>query len=137
MFDLGPSNHFLGIQVQHKHRGLILSLDKYVHDILNRAKIQGCKPSTTPIDTNSKLSSTAGNPLLDPFLYRSLVGALQYLTFTHPNIAYIFLEVCLFVHSLREQYFSFLKRVLRYLKGAMTHGLHIPPSKSTNLICLL
>ncbi|KAI3518778.1 hypothetical protein L1887_07591 [Cichorium endivia] len=132
MSDLGPLHHFLGIQVYHK--GLFLSQKQYVHDILNRAKMQDYKPSATPADTNSKLNATAGNPLTDTSLYRSLAGALQYLTFTRPDIAYDVQQVCLFMHAPREPHFNFLKRILRYLKGTSSHGLHISPSKSTNLI---
>ena len=42
----------------------------------------------TPVDTNSKLSADVGPPVADSTHYRSLAGALQYLTFTRPNIAY-------------------------------------------------
>ncbi|KAI3668989.1 hypothetical protein L6452_40207 [Arctium lappa] len=134
MSDLGPIHHFLGIQVHRKNDGLFLTQEQYVLVILNRAKMQDCKPSTTPVDTTSKLSANAGNPLPDSSLYCSLAGALQYLTFTRPDIAYAVQQVCLFMHSPREPHFNFLKRILRYLKGTSSHGLHISPSKSTNLI---
>lgn len=69
-----------------------------------------------PVDTNSKISATAGIPLTDPSLYRSLVGALEYLIFTHPDIPYVFQQVCLFMYAPLEPHFNFLKRILRYLK---------------------
>jgi hypothetical protein len=47
-----------------------------------------CKPCSTPIDTQVKVSSDMGAPINDPTTYRSLTGALQYLTFTRPDIAY-------------------------------------------------
>jgi hypothetical protein len=40
-----------------------------------------CKPCSTPVDLNPKLSVDAV-PIADPTDFRSLVGALQYLTFT-------------------------------------------------------
>ncbi|GJR11680.1 ribonuclease H-like domain-containing protein [Tanacetum coccineum] len=46
-----------------------------------------CKPCRTPVDTDSKLSAD-GAPISDSTLYRSLAGALQYLTFTRPDILY-------------------------------------------------
>ena len=39
-----------------------------------------CKPCSTPIDTQAKLSADLGDPVADPTAYRSLAGALQYLT---------------------------------------------------------
>ena len=43
-----------------------------------------CKPCSTPVDTQAKLSADLGDPVADPTAYRSLAGALQYLTFTRP-----------------------------------------------------
>ncbi|MCI36125.1 copia protein, partial [Trifolium medium] len=42
----------------------------------------------TPVDTKQKLSTFVGTPYDDPTLYRSLAGALQYITFTRPDISY-------------------------------------------------
>lgn len=95
--------------------------------------MQDCKPCATPVDTASKLSATAGEPFKDASLYRSLAGALQYLTFTRPDIAYVVQQVCLFMHAPHDPHFNFLKRILRYLKGTSNHGLHISPSKSNQL----
>ena len=55
-------------------------------DILERACMSNCKPCTTFIDTSGKVSSD-GSPVANATDYRTLVGALQYLTFTRPDIA--------------------------------------------------
>ncbi|GJY67752.1 ribonuclease H-like domain-containing protein [Tanacetum coccineum] len=49
--------------------------------------MQKCNPVPGPCDTESKLGSD-GDPVSDPTLYRSLAGALQYLTFTRPDLSY-------------------------------------------------
>ncbi|GJZ14760.1 ribonuclease H-like domain-containing protein [Tanacetum coccineum] len=60
------------------------------------------------------------DPVSDPTLYRSLAGALQYLTFTRPDLSYARDEhdtgpVCLYMHDPRDLYFTALKRILRYV----------------------
>ena len=88
MKDLGPLNYFLGIAVT-RHKGrMFLSQRKYALEIIARAGMTSCKPSKTPVDTKSKVSATSGAPFDDPTLYRSLAGALQYLTFTRSDISY-------------------------------------------------
>ncbi|GJS93363.1 probable 6-phosphogluconolactonase 1 [Tanacetum coccineum] len=61
---------------------------RYATEVLDRAGMLNCKPCRTPVDTDSKLSAD-GAPISDSTLYRSLAGALQYLTFTRPDISYV------------------------------------------------
>ncbi|GKB79427.1 ribonuclease H-like domain-containing protein [Tanacetum coccineum] len=67
--------------------GMFLSQRKYAMEILKRAHMVGCNSSWTLVDIESKLGD-GGTPVVDPTLYRSLVGSLQYLTFTRPDITY-------------------------------------------------
>ncbi|XP_015170198.1 uncharacterized mitochondrial protein AtMg00810-like [Solanum tuberosum] len=86
--DLGTLSYFLGITATWTKEGLFLSQHKYVTELLRRAQMDSCSSVTTPISPASKLSSSGGIPLSDPSMYRSIVGALQYLTFTRPDITY-------------------------------------------------
>ncbi|XP_022013855.1 uncharacterized mitochondrial protein AtMg00810-like [Helianthus annuus] len=133
MTDLGTLHHFLGIVVTKHANGLFLSQSTYAADILTRANMSNYKPASTPVEPGSKLSADSGSPFEDGSLYRSLAGALQYLTITRPDIAYAVQQVCLFVHAPREPHFQFLKRILRYLKGTLEHGLLLSKSSSTEL----
>nr|GEX76496.1 ribonuclease H-like domain-containing protein [Tanacetum cinerariifolium] len=87
MTDLGPLNYFLGVSVTRDTFGMFLSQQKYATEVLERAGMLTCNPCRTHVDTDSKLSAD-GDPVSDPTLYRSLAGALQYLTFTQPDISY-------------------------------------------------
>lgn len=88
MKDLGSLNYFLGIAVTRHKGGMFLSQRKYAEEIIERAGMSSCKPSTTPVDTKSKVGATSSATFDAPTLYRSLAGALQYLTFTRPDISY-------------------------------------------------
>ncbi|XP_062192539.1 uncharacterized mitochondrial protein AtMg00810-like [Phragmites australis] len=93
-----------------------------------------CKPCTTPVDTQPKMSGTDGSPINDPTHYRSLAGALQYLTFTRPDISYAVQQVCLYMHDPREHHLATVKRILRYLHGTVDHGLLLRRSAPDELV---
>nr|GEZ14803.1 ribonuclease H-like domain-containing protein [Tanacetum cinerariifolium] len=78
--------------------------------------------------------SDDGDPIYDPNLYRSLVGSLQYLTFTRPDISYVVQQVCLHMHDPRESHLSALKRMLRYVHGTLNYGLQLFSSSATSLV---
>ncbi|GAA0158019.1 hypothetical protein LIER_38573 [Lithospermum erythrorhizon] len=79
--------------------------------------MSSCKPSATLIDTKSKLSGSFASPCEDPSLFRSLVGALQYLTFTRPDISYAVRQISVFMHAPMTNHMLALKRLVRYLHG--------------------
>jgi hypothetical protein len=87
--DLGPLHHFLGITVERRPDGLFLHQCTYTLDILKRAVMADCKPCTTPIDLQAKLADDSGPPVADASQFQSIAGALQYLTFTRPDITYV------------------------------------------------
>jgi hypothetical protein len=91
-----------------------------------------CKPCATPVDTQGKVSA-AGPPVADPTGYRSIVGALQYLIFTGPDIAYAVQQVCLHMHDPRQPHLTAMKRILRYLRGTLDFGLLLRWSPTTEL----
>lgn len=63
-------------------------------------------------------------PFQDVILYRSLVGDLQYLTITRPDLSYVVNQASQFFHTPTDQHFTLVKRILRYVKGTLNHGLH-------------
>ncbi|KAM3366771.1 hypothetical protein ACQJBY_015855 [Aegilops geniculata] len=134
MKDLGPLHYFLGIAVTRDARGFFLSQRGYAEELLERANMVECKPVSTPVDTHSKLSATDGSPVTDASEYRSLVGALQYLTMTRPDIAYAVQQCCLVMHDPRAAHLALVKRVPRYLRGTTDHGLHLHRSPSLDLV---
>jgi hypothetical protein len=127
MKDLGKLHHFLGMQVQRSADGMVLSQRQYMIDILDHAGMAECKPCTTPVDTSPKVSA-------NPSDYQSLVGALQYLTFTRSDIAYAVQQVCLYMHDPRETHLAALKRILRYIRGTLHLGLHLRPLTQDDLV---
>ncbi|GJU60035.1 ribonuclease H-like domain-containing protein [Tanacetum coccineum] len=94
--------------------------------------MQHCNPCRTPFDTESKLGPD-GDPISDSTLYSSLASALQYLTFTRPDISYDVQQVCLYMHDPREPHIAALKRILQYVRGTLNHALQLHVSTTTQL----
>ncbi|XP_019089922.1 PREDICTED: uncharacterized protein LOC109128295 isoform X1 [Camelina sativa] len=134
MSDLGKLRHFLGIKVDYNTKGMFLSQHAYAKDIIKRAGMAECKSCATLVDLQSKLSATTeGDPITDPTTYRSLAGALQYLTFTIPDIAYVVHQICLYMHDPWVPHMNALKRIIRYLQGSVKHVLQLVRGNITSL----
>ena len=98
MKDLGPLNYFLGDRVSHFGGGLFLSQRKYAKEILTKASMTDCKPIGTPFAQKHHLQ-LEGGLLVDATNYRNIVGVLQYLTLTRPNLTHVVNLVCQFLHK--------------------------------------
>ncbi|XP_051196890.1 uncharacterized mitochondrial protein AtMg00810-like [Lolium perenne] len=93
-----------------------------------------CKSAMTPVDTSPKLAAITGAPVNDPTEYPSLASALQYLTFMRPDITYAVQQVCIHMHDPREQHLAAIKRILRYVKGTISHGLQLHSSSPHSMV---
>jgi hypothetical protein len=134
MKDLGPLHHFLGITVERRPDGLFLHQRTYTLDILKSAVMADCKPCTTLVDLQVKLAGDSRPPVEDVSQFRSIAGALQYLTFTHSDIAYTVQLICLHMHDPREPHLMTMKHILRYLQGMPDHGLLLLHSSGSDLV---
>ena len=92
-----------------------------------------CQPSPTPGYSKGKLSQAEGPRTADPSGYRSIAGALQYLTITRPELAYAVQQICLHMHDPRQCHQALIKRVLCYIRGSPAHGLHLRASSTLAL----
>lgn len=117
---LRPLSYFLGIEVRRHSSSLFLLQTKYIMDLLARTRMTGAKPISSPSTSNAKLSHTSGDLLADPTEYRNIVGGLQYLTLTHPEITFTVNQVCQYMHAPTAFHLVVVKCILRFLKGTIT-----------------
>ncbi|CAL8081400.1 unnamed protein product [Prunus armeniaca] len=127
MNDLGQLNYFLGLQISYQSTGLFVTQTKYIKELLDKVDLQDSKPCATPCLPYHILLKDDGKPYSHPKQHRSIVGALQYLTFTRPDIAFSVNQACQFMHNPMESYVVAVKRILRYLKGTLDFGIHFQP----------
>ena len=85
--DLRMLRYFLGIEVMRSKHGIFLSQRKYVLDLLSETRKLGVKPYSSPIAPSIYLTRE-DETFEDPERYRRLVGKLNYLTVTRPDIVY-------------------------------------------------
>jgi histone deacetylase 1/2 len=133
--DLGDLHYFLGLEVHKQSNGLLLNQEKYASDLLTRVGMTLCTPCPTPLSTTDTLNLTDGSPLgpEDITRYRSIVGGLQYLTLTRPDLSFSVNKVCQYLHAPTTAHWTAVKRILRYIHVTRTVGLTFQTSRSTLL----
>lgn len=87
----------------------------------------------TPMISGSVPYAFGGELFSDARLYRQIVGALQYVTITRPNLSYNVNKVCQFMHSPMLLHWQAIKRILHYLKGSFTSGLYLKVPSSLRI----
>ncbi|CAM8968939.1 unnamed protein product [Rhodiola kirilowii] len=91
------------------------------------------KPIASPAESASRLVQT-GDLIIDVHLYQSIVGALQYVTITRPEISYAVNCVCQFMHNPTDIHWYDVKHILRYFKGTIDSGLVLRPCTDHHLV---
>jgi hypothetical protein len=133
--DLGDLHYFLVIEVKKVSDCIMLSQHKYASDLLCMTGMFHCKLVSTPMSSSEKLSMHTGDPLgpEDITKYRSIIGALQYLSHTHPDLAFSINKVCQYLHSSMNIHWTAVKCILHYIQATLNTGLLIHKSASTIL----
>uniref|UniRef100_A0A3Q7EYQ7 Reverse transcriptase Ty1/copia-type domain-containing protein n=1 Tax=Solanum lycopersicum TaxID=4081 RepID=A0A3Q7EYQ7_SOLLC len=142
--DLGDLKYLLGIEVLRSKAGILLNQRKYVLELISEMGLGGAKPSTTPLETNVKLTTTEfdestgrkGDTLLaDASVYQRLIGKLLYLTITRPAISYTVQTLSQFMQQPKRSHWEAAIRVVKYLKLAPGQGILMSSSSSHELTC--
>ncbi|XP_028079137.1 uncharacterized protein LOC114280929 [Camellia sinensis] len=131
MKELGPVSYFLGVFVQHHASGFFLSQHKYASDLLVKAGMVNCKPCVTYVALKPSFSPGDTLSFTQLELYRSVVGALLYLTITRPDLSFAVNQACQHIHSPTVAHFAVVKKILKYVKGTLAHGLTFNPGPFT------
>ncbi|KAH9751306.1 hypothetical protein KPL71_014242 [Citrus sinensis] len=137
--DLGALLYFLGIEVLYDTDCVYLSQRKYIRDLLSKVEMINSKDVETPMSTGLKLQKEAqgslGHYVEDFTHYRSIVGGMQYLVLTRPEIAFSVHKLSQYVYAPTLQHLMACKRVLRYLKATQNYGLKFIKEGDMKLTC--
>jgi hypothetical protein len=130
MKDLGLMHYFLGLEVWQRQGEIFLAQGKYTVDVLKRLGMMDCKSMSTPMITNlRKLHDyDTGSDLVDPTMYRQLIGSLMYITHTRPNICYAVIAMSQFMAEPKQRHWVATKHIMRYLRGTIAYDLRYKSS---------
>nr|GEW92641.1 retrovirus-related Pol polyprotein from transposon TNT 1-94 [Tanacetum cinerariifolium] len=133
---MGELKFFLGIQIHQSPRGIFINKAKYAQEILIKHGMTLCDSVGTPMATKH-LDADLSGTLVDQTKYRSMVGALMYLTTSRPEIMH---ETCYYARyqaKLTEKHFTVVKRIFHYLKDTIHIGLWYPKDTGFELTAFL
>ncbi|GJW19927.1 putative RNA-directed DNA polymerase [Tanacetum coccineum] len=131
--DLGPLNYFLGIEIVPHVSRILLSQKKYILELLQSDGLSNCNLVSSPMVTLRSLSLDDSTTFSNPLKYRQVVGSLQYVTLSRLDITFAVNKVYQYMHSLTENHWSVVKRILCYLHGTVEHGMLIRHSFGSTL----
>lgn len=114
---------FIGLQVQQLKDGIYINQSKYVREILKTFGLEDSKLVGTPMVTSYKLSKEDDYKEVDETLYRYMIGKLQYMVHSIPDIAQAVGLVVIFLYNPKESQLIAVKRIFKYLKRTKNYGL--------------
>ncbi|CAM8957622.1 unnamed protein product [Rhodiola kirilowii] len=123
-----------GVEVSRSKKGIFLSQRKYVLDLLSETGKIGAKPCSTPMIPHLQLTKS-GELFDDPERYRRLVGKLNYLRMTRPDIAYPVSVVSQYMSSPTVDHWKAVEQILGYLKGSPGRGIVYGSHGHENIEC--
>ena len=86
---IGELSFFLGLQITQRSKGMFISQEKYLREMLKRFQMEDSKPVGTPMVTGCKLSKDDDSPDVDQHSYRSIIGSMLYITTSCPDIMHV------------------------------------------------
>nr|GEW53590.1 putative ribonuclease H-like domain-containing protein [Tanacetum cinerariifolium] len=120
---MGEMTFFLGLQVNQSPSGIFINQSKYVHEILKKYSLNTCAIVDTPMYIKDKLDLDQTGTPVDATKYRSMIGALMYLTSSRPDIVHATCVCARYQAHPTEKHLKEVKRIFHYLRGTINMGL--------------
>ena len=99
--------------------------------------MEDCRPMSTPMVTNWKKLHASEGELVDPTLYRHLIGPLMYPVKTKLYLCFAINTLSQFMTDPKRVHWIAAKHVLRYLDGTLDYGVDCRRSNGVSLICFM
>nr|GEX01195.1 putative ribonuclease H-like domain-containing protein [Tanacetum cinerariifolium] len=130
---MGEMTFFLSIQVNQSPCGIFINQSNYVLEILKKYGMKSRDPIGTPMEIKDKLNLDQNGTPVDAMKYRSMIGALMYLTSSRPDIVHATCLCAQYQSKPTEKHLKEVKRIFRYLQGTVNTGLWYTKDSSFEL----
>ncbi|XP_019102779.1 uncharacterized mitochondrial protein AtMg00810-like [Beta vulgaris subsp. vulgaris] len=131
--DIGKLSFFLGIEIAYTSEGITLTQHKFTKELLQAAGISTPKQVATPLPLHLTLSIDSGVPFSDATLNRCLVGKINFITNTRPNLSYTVQTLSQYMHAPTVSHYQALLHALNYVGCTSGHGILLKASTSISL----
>nr|GEX30640.1 retrovirus-related Pol polyprotein from transposon TNT 1-94 [Tanacetum cinerariifolium] len=120
---MGEMTFFLSLQVNQSPFGIFINQFNYVLEIFKKYGMKSYDLVGIPMEIKDKLDLDKNGTPVDATKYRSMIGALMYLTSSRPNIVHATCLCARYQAKPTEKHLMEVKRIFRYLWGTVNTGL--------------
>nr|GEV08696.1 retrovirus-related Pol polyprotein from transposon TNT 1-94 [Tanacetum cinerariifolium] len=131
---MGEMMFFLGLQVNQSPCGIFINQAKYVLEILKKYGMESFDPVGTPMEIKDKLDLDQNGTPIDAMKYRSMIGALMYLTSSRLDIVHATCLCARYQAKPTEKHLKEVKRIFCYLWGTVNTRLWYSKDSGFELI---
>ena len=128
--DLGSLHHFLGMEFLNTTDGMILTQTQFIQQTLKDSYCSDLSPFVGPLEYPLKFSADATDFLPNPTPFRQLIGKLNFITNTRPDIAFTMQHLSQFMQKPTHSHMAAAHHALRYLKGTIDRTLLLNSTSS-------
>lgn len=112
----------------------MITQQKFSLELLSEFNCLDSWPVSTPLNLTLKLSGTCGTPLPDPLIYRCLLGKLNFLANTCPNLSFTVYTLSQYMQSPCSGHLNAAFHTLRYLSRDTGLGLFMSSESSYQIL---
>lgn len=110
---LGDLSYFLGFEIKRDDTSMFITQKKCIHDLLLKFNMENASTCPTPMVVGKPFIANDGEPMQNPTLFRSLIGALQHVTNSRPDIVFSVNKLSRYLNILTLNHWQAAKRILR------------------------
>ncbi|KAK9064777.1 hypothetical protein SSX86_016159 [Deinandra increscens subsp. villosa] len=131
--DLGSLHYFLGLEIVSHPAGYSMTQKKFALDLLKEFDDPQLPAVHSPLPVHLQLPLNMGDSISDPLQYRRLVGKLNYLTHTRPDLSFAVQFLSQFMQNPKQPHWDAAMYTLRYVRNTSSHGLFFNNSSDFKL----